>query len=83
MKKEKIFNIITQFAIPILTLGSQVVLSLKYPQWALLLNLLAQPFWLYSTWKSYKKVGQIRMFVNTVAFTVITIVGLVNYWILK
>ncbi len=83
MKKEKIFDLVSQFAIPILTIGSQIVLSLKYPQWALWLNLFAQPFWLYSTWKSYKKVGQIGMFINTVAFTAITIVGLVNYWILK
>jgi len=83
MEKEKVFNTITQFAIPIFTLGSQIVLSFKYPQWALLLNLLSQPFWLYSTWKSYKKVGQIGMFINTIAFTAITMVGLVNYWILK
>jgi hypothetical protein len=83
MKKEKLFDLVTQFAIPILTLGSQIVLSLKYPQWTLLLNFLAQPFWLYSTWKSYKKVGQIGMFINTVAFTIITFAGLINYWILK
>ncbi len=83
MKKEKIFDSVTQFAIPILTIGSQIIISLKFPKWGLVVVLLAQPFWLYSTWKSYKQVGQIGMFINTVAFTAITIVGLVNYWILK
>jgi len=82
MKKEKIFDLVTQFAIPILTLSSQVFISLKFPQWGLFVNLLAQPFWLYSTWKAYKKVGQIGMFINTVAFTLITIYGLINYWLL-
>jgi hypothetical protein len=82
MEKEKVFNTITQFAIPIFTLGSQIIISLKYPQWGLVVGLLAQPFWLYSTWKAYKKVGQIGMFINTVAFTLITIYGLINYWLL-
>jgi len=82
MKKEKIFDSVTQFAIPILTIGSQIIISLKFPKWGLVVVLLAQPFWLYSTWKSYKKVGQIGMFINTVIFTFITIAGLINYWIL-
>jgi hypothetical protein len=82
MKKEKIFDQLTQVAIPVFTLGAQVIFALKVPQWGLAFNLAAQPFWLYSTWKSYKKAGQIGMFINTVAFTFITIFGLINYWIL-
>ncbi|MEI8344212.1 MAG: hypothetical protein WCF93_04645 [Candidatus Moraniibacteriota bacterium] len=82
MKKEKLFNAVTQFALPILTISGQLAIALKYPHWGLLLALISEPFWLYSTWKSYKQVGQIGMFFNTVVFTVVTIVGLVNYWIL-
>ena len=74
------FDLVTQFAIPVFTIGGQVVISLKFPLWGLVLLLLAQPFWLYSSWKSYKQAGQIGMFVNTVLFTGITIFGIVNYW---
>jgi hypothetical protein len=80
MQKIKLFDSIAQFAIPILTVGAQITLSFKYPQYALILNLLAQPFWLYSTWKSYKEVGQIGIFINTVIFTLVTIAGIINYW---
>ena len=76
------FDRVSQFAIPILTLGGQLIISMKLPQWGLIAALLAQPFWLYSSWKSYKQAGQIGILVNTVVFTFITIYGLVNYWIL-
>jgi len=49
MNPEKTLNSVTQFALPVLTIGSQVVISLKYPQFGLILVLLAQPFWLYSS----------------------------------
>lgn len=78
----KIFDKATQIAIPTLTTGSQILISLKYPQWGLIVLILAQPFWLYSTWKSYKQADQIGIFVNTVIYTVITIFGIINYWIL-
>ncbi len=81
MKNNKIFDSLTQIAIPVLTLGAQVILALKHPLLALILMLLAQPFWLYSSWKSYKQAGQSGILVNTVAFTFITIFGIVNYWI--
>lgn len=81
MKKEKAFDRVAQLAIPILTIGSQIIISFKLPQWGLVVNLLAQPFWLYSTWKSYKRVGQIGMFINTVLLTVVIIIGLINYWL--
>jgi hypothetical protein len=82
MKNEKMFNSLTQVAIPVLTLGGQVFTSMRIPQWGLILLLFAQPFWLYSSWKSYKQAGQIGIFINTVAFTVVTIFGVINYWLL-
>jgi hypothetical protein len=82
MNNEKTFNSLTQVAIPVLTIGGQIAIAMKFPQYGLLIVLLAQPFWLYSSWRSYKKAGQIGIFVNTVLFSIITIFGLVNYWIL-
>jgi len=82
MNKEKQFNLLSQAALPALTLGGQLAIAMKYPQYGLLLALASQPFWLYSSWKSYKNAGQIGIFINTLVFSVITIFGLVNYWIL-
>ena len=56
MEKDKsLFNTITQVAIPVLTVGTQIAIALKYPQWGLVINLISQPFWIYSSWKAYKK----------------------------
>ena len=82
MNKEKQFNSISQVALPIFTLGGQLAIAMKVPQWGLLLVLASQPFWLYSSWKSYKNAGQIGIFINTVIFSMVTIFGLINYWIL-
>jgi hypothetical protein len=82
MNKEKSFNLATQFALPGLTIGAQIATSLKYPQFGLIINLLAQPFWLYSSWKSYKQAGQIGFLITTIIFTVITAMGIINYWYL-
>ncbi|MEI7890451.1 MAG: hypothetical protein WCI36_00625 [bacterium] len=82
MKNEKKFDTLAQFAIPILTIGAQIVIAFKLPQWGLIVVLLAQPFWMYSSWKSYKKAGQIGILINTVIFTIVTAFGIINYWIL-
>lgn len=71
---------ISQFAIPTFTLGAQLALSMKYPEWALMLNILAQPFWLYSSWQSYKNAGQVGILITTLVFILITAAGIVNYW---
>lgn len=72
---------ISQFAIPTFTLGAQLALSMKYPEWALILNMVAQPFWLYSSWQSYKNAGQVGILITTLAFSLITAIGIVNYWL--
>jgi hypothetical protein len=82
MSKEKVFNLVTQFALPGLTIGAQVATSLKYPQFGLIINLFAQPFWLYSSWKAYKQAGQSGILITTIIFTVITAMGIINYWFL-
>lgn len=82
INKEKAVSTVTQVALPALTLGAQLATSMKYPQWGLILALLAQPFWLYSSWKSWKDADQIGIFINTVVFTFITAFGIINYWFL-
>jgi hypothetical protein len=81
-KKEKLFNNVAQFALPGLTIGAQIATSLKFPQYGLILNLLAQPFWLYSSWKAWKQAGQIGILITTIIFTIITTLGIINYWFL-
>ncbi|MDD5489419.1 MAG: hypothetical protein PHP25_01915 [Candidatus Moranbacteria bacterium] len=83
MQKEKIFDQVTQFAIPGLTVAATVVIAMKMPQWGLFLNLASQPFWLYSSWKAYKKAGQIGILITTVIMIIVISFGLVNYWIIK
>ena len=75
------FNTLTQVAIPAFTLGSQLAIAIKFPQWGLLLALAAQPFWIYSSWKAYKKAGQFGMLFNSVACTIIITFGVLNYWV--
>lgn len=79
---ERWFNRASQVCIPLFTLGGLLLISLKYPGWGLVSNLLAQPFWLYTTYRTWKKDGQIGMFLNTCAFVVITAFGVVNYFFL-
>jgi hypothetical protein len=73
----------TQILLPTLTLSGQLAIAVKFPQWGLLLSLASQPFWIYSSWKSYKEAKQIGMLINTIVFVVITIFGVINYWFLK
>ena len=81
MKENKsLFNTVTQIAIPVLTVGTQIAIALKYPQWGLVINLIAQPFWIYSSWKAYKKAGQVGLLVTTLMVTVVIILGIINYF---
>jgi hypothetical protein len=82
VKKGKIFNNITQFALPGLTIGAQVATALKFPEFGLIINLAAQPFWLYSSWKAYKQAGQGGILVTSVVFTIVAAFGIINYWFL-
>lgn len=82
-EKEKVFDILAQFAIPCLTISAQLATSLKYPQFGLIINLVAQPFWIYSTWIAYKKAGQIGTLISVLIYTVVTALGVINYWLLK
>ena len=78
---KQLFNNLTQIAIPVLTIATQIAIALKYPQWGLIINLFAQPFWIYSAWKAYKKAGQIGLLITTVLVTIVIGLGILNYWL--
>ncbi len=82
MNKQKIFNTLTQIALPSLTIGAQIATALKYPQFGLIINLIAQPFWLYSSYKAYRQAGQIGILITSIIFTLVTAGGIINYWFL-
>ena len=77
-----LLNTVTQIAIPTLTIAAQLAIALKFPQWGLLINLLAQPFWLYSSWKAYKEAGQIGILLTTTILIIVIVFGVVNYWLI-
>ena len=79
---ERLIDRVTQVVIPVLTIGAQILVSLKLPEWGIVVNLMAQPFWIYSTYRAYKKAGQVGLLINSVVFTLVLIGGLVNYWLI-
>lgn len=80
-KYKKMMHFVSQFALPVLTILSQIATSLKYPEYGLLILLISEPFWIYSSWKGYKDAGQIGMFVTTIIMTIVVLIGVINYWI--
>lgn len=82
MQNKSLFNATSQFALPLLTIGAQVAIAMKYPQYGLIINLAAQPFWLYSSWKSWKEAGQVGIMITTIIITIVLTFGIINYWVL-
>ena len=80
-KNKTLFNSLTQVALPILTISVQVAIALKMPQWGLVINMIAQPFWIYSAWKSYKQTGQVGLLITTIIVTIVIGLGIINYWV--
>ena len=85
MKNKNVFNFnnLTQVALPLLTIGAQAATALKFPQWGLIIGLMVQPFWFYAAWKSFKQAGQIGILITTVIFTIVTALGIINYWFIR
>lgn len=73
----------TQILLPGLTILGFLLTSLKMPQYGIVINLVAQIFWIYAGWQAWKKASQIGIFINSVIVTVIIVVGVINYWLLK
>lgn len=74
-------DVVCQYAIPILTVGGYALTSLKYPQWGLVVGLLSQPFWLYSSFKASREAGQSGILISSILMTIILAFGVINYWL--
>lgn len=82
MPKRTRMDTVTQFAIPGLMAIGYLLTSMKYPQWGVVVNLAAQPFWFYSSYKAYKEAGQIGQLITTVILTILLAIGVINYWLI-
>ncbi|MBP6005457.1 hypothetical protein KA531_00935 [Candidatus Saccharibacteria bacterium] len=80
--KSKFLDKFNQIALPGFTLGGQLAIALKYPSFGYILALLSQPFWLYSSWKSYREANQIGILIASVGMSIIVGIGFINYWFL-
>ncbi len=82
MNKHFTFNNLAQICIVLFTILGFLFTSFKMPAWGLIFNLISQPFWLYSTYKSWKNADQIGTFINSLMITIVLIWGVINYWLL-
>lgn len=79
MEKKSTIDILSQWLIPTLTISGQLAIALKYPLLGLIINLFAQPFWIYSAWRAYKSAKQIGLLINSLIMSVVIIGGIINY----
>lgn len=82
MKKYLTINNLFQVGLIVFTILGFLLTSLKYPEYGLIANLISQIFWLYSSYKAWKKAKQVGIFITTVFITIILLYGVLNYWIL-
>ncbi len=82
MKVKLNTNTLVQFCVTFFTLLGFVLTSLKLPEYGLISNLISQPFWLYSTYRSWKEADQIGAFITTVLLAMAILYGVLNYWFL-
>ena len=83
MKKYLTTNSLMQVGLVFFTTLGFLLTSLKLPQYGLIANLVGEIFWMYSTYKAWKKADQVGMFINTILTTLILVSGIINYWLLK
>lgn len=82
MHKYLTLNNLFQVGLVIFTILGFLFTSLKLPNYGLVFNLISQVFWIYSSYKAWKKADQIGMFINTIIVTLIILWGIINYWVL-
>jgi hypothetical protein len=82
MKKYFTLNNVAQIGLVIFTILGFLLTSLKLPAYGLIFNLVAQIFWIYSSYKAWKNANQFGMFINTIIITAVVLWGIINYWIL-
>ena len=80
---KQFMNKITQVALPVFTTLGFLLTALKMPSVGLVFNLIAEIFWLYSSYIAWKKANQIGIFITTIIITIILLYGVANYWLIK
>lgn len=76
------FNTFIQIGLTVFTVVGYVLVSLKLPQYGLLVTLIAQLFWFYASYRAWKEAKQISIFITTIFITVAVALGVINYWFL-
>ncbi|MDB5238213.1 MAG: hypothetical protein JWM46_483 [Candidatus Kaiserbacteria bacterium] len=79
-KAQRIWEVVVQICIPFFTILGFLLVSLKQPGYGVISSLASQPFWLYSSYRSWKKADQLGMFINSILATIIFTFGVINYW---
>jgi hypothetical protein len=81
MKKFLSVNALMQVGLVGFTGLGFLLTSLKLPQYGVIANLIAQIFWLYSSYKAWRRADQVGIFITTICITLILTGGVVNYWL--
>jgi hypothetical protein len=76
------FNNFMQAGLVASTIAGVLLTSLKLPQYGLIVMLISEFFWLYSSYKAWKEAGQVGIFITTIVYTMIVFFGIINYWFL-
>lgn len=79
-ERHSAFNFLMQVGLMGFTLMGFLLIALKLPQYGLILNLISQIFWFYSSYKAWREAHQIGILVITVITTFIYVYGIINYW---
>ncbi len=74
-------NILIQVCLIVFTVIGFSLTSLKLPEYGVVANLVAQVFWLYSSYRAWREAGQIGMFICSILVTFILLYGVENYWL--
>lgn len=78
----QIWEVTVQICIPFFTILGFLLVSLKMPEYGVISSLASQPFWLYSTYRSWKESNQVGVFINSILASMIFAYGVINYWLL-
>jgi hypothetical protein len=75
------FDKATQILLPTLTIAGFLLTALKHQLLGFSIATIAQIFWLYSGYQSWKKAGQIGIFITAIILLLVYIIGILNYWL--
>jgi len=83
MPKEKspLFNLFMQAGLLIFTAGGFLLTGMKMPEYGLIVNLIAEVFWLYASYRAWKEADQYGIMINTIIVTGVVVYGVLNYWV--